>query len=141
MSEYLKTEEGGEIASNAYSSITSSRQAQQIKNIIEYVQSDYYIFSRSRLGHAVTAATPEIPNVDSIFVPTAMRILAPSAIVGVWDTVGGIKDINEQSKLAEGFRKTAETLKRQSDNLIGLWNEFFKRAELTDDIEGSDKTI
>ena len=144
VSEYLETEEGREIASNAYSSITSIphvKQAQQIKDIIEYVQSDYYIFSRARLGLAVTAAAPEIPNVDSIFVPTVMRILAPLALVGVWDTVGGIKDIYEQSKLAEGFQKTAETLKRQSDNLIELWNEFFKRAELTAEIEGSEETI
>ena len=158
VSKYLETEEGQKISRYAhgthekakersaaawneykmeYSSITSIqhvKQAQQIKDIIEYVQSDYYIHNGPDL--AVTATAPEIPHAGSVLAPTALaaaRIIGPLGVFGVafgvYDTLGGIKDINEQSQLAEEFRRTAQRLKEESDNLIELWNKLFKRTD------------
>ena len=162
VSEYLGTKEGKEMARDSYSLyekveggsvawnedqlgssfVTSTRhvaQAKQMKELVEYVQSDFYTpsgFSDSSIFGARTLAAAGT---------TSAKVLTGSLAVfgiafGIWDTVININDINERSKLAEKFRETAHQLKEESDKLIELYNELFVKAELTYDLKSSTET-
>ena len=142
VSEYLATEEGKEIARDACniykkaveegvvawnedkmgsSPVTSTKQveqAKQIKDLVKFVQSDY---------NNLTQANPVVISAEDLSGSLAVFGVA----FGVWDAVGGINDINKENELAKIFRRTAQTLKEESGNLIKLWIKLFKRAELT----------
>lgn len=128
---------GGKVAMKALNiggvvcrGVKHARQTRQIKELVDFLQADYYVLKEARIGLATQTAAPGLKVAGKTIVAagtTSAKVLSGSlagfAIAfGIWDVVEGAQKIKNGSELAQEFRKSSKTLKEES----AMLTEFYK---------------
>eukprot|EP00112_Aurelia_sp_Birch-Aquarium-sp1_P001889 Seg1206.1 transcript_id=Seg1206.1/GoldUCD/mRNA.D3Y31 product="Apolipoprotein L3" protein_id=Seg1206.1/GoldUCD/D3Y31 len=141
---YLYVKSGGKaatstfkIGSAAYKGATAMRAIKDMKALATFIEADIYAVRAAMTGTAEFAAAGglKIPLLGKVLIQAgsagAKAFTASLAflgiVFGIWDVVGGAKQISEGSKLAPEFRKSAEQIKKEGNDLIAIYKELFER--------------
>lgn len=114
-----------------YTGIQYAKKAKQIKEVVNFLQADYYVAKEAGIGLATQVAAPglKIPGKTIVAAGTTTAIALSGSlacigiVIGIWDVAAGAKKITKGSQLAQEFRKSSESLKKESAKLIALYKE------------------
>ena len=120
-----------EIGDVVCTGVKHAKRARQVKALVDFLQADYYALKEARIGLATQAAAPGFKIAGRTIVAagtTTAKALSGSLAgfgiaFGIWDVVAGARKISNGSQLAQEFRESSESLKKESAKLIALYKE------------------